>query len=554
MRRHLLKHAPLALILATAALVSGAAFFCFETSATRRAEIYSSHLSDARTHEYVSVQGKAYSVALGIVRDAQGSEIQGADALPALTLAYAMTTSRRTPPLAFPDIEPHALENVAREISDAAALVATEQKSRRDSIAVKHNLYPARFLSSAAEAERARRAFLENGTRATLAVYETALANMLTSYSSDLARFTGSFETLVPADIGRYATDRHLVARADIVRTLYAFRGRIGEIENRTQERRRCFRGEISSCTVSDLTLPDIKSPLPVNIDGLSHAKKMHSLLQSSGIPLSSERFVRLQESACIKDRPGRGLFFSDEHVDIPGTSLRYDAPFFVGDALFMDTEPLAELPFYSFFRAQGVRYILMRPVAFYTCPLADIDTGAVLSTKLVATFAEESPLSAYRPSLAALETRLRESEVLEESDALAYLHAGRTLLESGVLSPNDANRLTELLLARAQGGNGIYHTALDIASGEPTELLTKARGVNTDFSALFRFFPRSGSVSLFSGVMNEDERIPFFDEKPLSKGNQPIVRYDDIISTGVSDKILSSDIATYTRIHSFNQ
>lgn len=547
MRRYLLAGALLAI------------FFVFFVSAAEKAAeqraahsaVYAEYLRAGNVREHVSVRGIAYEVVLGEVLGTDGS-VRPGDVFAARTLAYAKSATRRSPLFALPGVEPDALLNATDLLERAAEGVAKRQKTRKAAGAVRQDLYPLSFLRAAARTERARLDFLASGSEDDLRRYESTLSSALAAYRSDLARFTRSFEAFVPADIGSYATDAYLVSRKNILNAADIFSSRVQTLEKEAHERTRCFAGNVRFCKPDGVFLPDVQAAEPTQAGGFEHAQSSRALLADSGMPLLSGRLVVLSESACVEKRPGVGFFFVHERVRVAG--ITYEPPFFVGDAVFMDNERVGDMPFYAYFAEHGVRYIPIRSVAYYACPVADADIAAVRTTERAAEFAQSHPLSAYDPLLSVLERRLESENLLREEDALTYLHAGRTLAQRGALETDVEYALTDILLEHSTGSGGLYNAVLDIASGEATEVSIADKGVGTDFDALYRFYLRSGFASLFgSSVLSGRDRAGLFARSVLAPEEEPFAYYSDLANSREAAAALAHDIAFYVQVHTID-
>lgn len=495
-------------------------------------------LSDAGVRETVRIDETIYRIENGDVF-IEGGAPRSANVLPALLLAYEKTTARRSPILALPGLDPDKIESAAKELATNADALSLYSKGEEATL-VREHLYPIRFLLALAQTERARRAFIESGTRTDGLLYRSSVRTLLDSYERDLRAFRLAFETVVPPDIGSYATPRYLISREDSIDALDRLADGARRWRAAALKREACFAGVAQLCDTDDLLVPAVREVRESPRVSTSSAE-MRSLLQGAGVPLSDSPLVEITSSACVEDRPNTAHIFAKERVPRIENSPAYDAPFFIGDILFMDTEKLRAFPFYAYFRDQGVRYVLTRPVAYYTCPHADVDMDAVVMTERVHEF-----------SLRRAETiePMGGKETYAESDARAYLSRARDLMVQGELPQTTADELSELLLELNSGSWGLYHTMLDIGAGERTEMLIDRRGIGIEFDPMIRFFVRSGYMSFLGFTMNIDERLSLFPQNHIPEKDRPFVYYTDMTLTQSALADLRDDISSYVQTH----
>lgn len=495
-------------------------------------------LEDVSVREHVEVNGTSYTVRRG--RAFMGdTPVESAEALPVLALAYEKTVARRSPILSLPGPDVVDIESASTRLASTADSLA-ENMNKDDAAHVRTNLYPVAFLSSLAESERARRAFLETGSHADALTYRESVLSALDSYMSELKRFRLSFERVVPEDIGSFATPRYVVSREKSINAMHVLEVETRKLRARLLERERCFEGVVRACDTSDLALPSLEV-IPGEHPAVFVAQDVRDFLREGGISFADSPVISLASSACVETRGDVDYAFELEQIQAVGDSPAYAGPFFAGDILFMDTEKLHGLPFYSYFSQKGVRYILTRPVAYYSCPFADSDISAVVSTLRVAEFARHHPLGFAAHS----------EDVVSQRDAIAYLAFGRDRVIRGDMPVEVTHEFTELLLEYTSGGWGIYHTMLDISTGERTEMYINNRhGMGIEFNAMNRFFLRSGFVSFFGLVLDKTQRESLFSPNTLMRRETPFVYYSDM-EHSFSERIrLNNDVMFYTTLH----
>lgn len=517
---------------------------------------FSEALLNAGADERVIVRGITYEVRDGRAY-VQGTEILGLEALPPLKLAYQKAFARRSPLLALPGVVPERLESAAKILQNTAERLAGIQESPADAHLIRSALYPAPFLTKAAELERKRLAFLSSGNAENAAVYERALYGTLTAYKESLRIFQEAFARAVPEGARDYATARSVISRSGVLDALRELSLSAESVAKTLQQRSRCLDGWISACREDDLAA----RPLPqkrednASLSSLMLAREIQALLSDAGFPFHTSAYalVELSESACAD--PGRASLPSlfAVYADRASDGSLYERSVPVDDLRMVYSEEYRNIPFFEYFYSRGARYVPTF-TNFYTCLELGRDSSTISGVRAVSAFAQRAPLSALSPGGAPgaqeLERALS-SSLIREADALEYLALIEEHADS--LPPEIGREAKSLALQLEYGSAGLEDQVFEVAELQNAVAEANENGLASDLATPYLFFVRSNFLSFFMAANPSFHSSAggFFEPNAIPQEEQPYLTYSMLRGNFTQLEQLERDIALYLR--SFN-
>lgn len=521
-----------------------------------KTEWYARALASVYTH--VRIGDTVYIVDHGNVTS-DGVALQGREALPALSLAYEKLLAQRSPLLSIAGTNTESLRAALPVLERVAENLSEQQAGAREIYLVAHNLYPTRFLRAVAELEDARVRFIESGSHEDALRYESAEALAIEAYLSDLKRFRSAFAEVVPADIGRYQTERYIISPDDVLHALDSLHTAMLRTKRQHEERFACFRGKSSACEATDTTqplllVPEVHAPTSSMLESARVLRAADSAADPTLIPEDTTLYL-LSQSSCISQEPVTSFLFSLRAMP-PSLSLPASmTPYYAGDIRFLESGRHQLLPYLTFFSKQHITYVPSRPWLYYDCQTPGPDSSGVIALSDVRAFATTHTLSddvsgTDAETLRALEHTLR-GNVVSERDVARYLNTATALAEKDTLSEKESREVGNLLLEMRNGSGGLYQAVFETARGEEVNLtLNETKGIPVDFSAKYLFFTRSNFASFFlaGNPSAVGEMGALFPPHERLQGDTPYVYYSKA-STAEREK-MRNDLTYYVQLH----
>lgn len=518
-----------------------------------QAELFSGALREAHVNETVSIRGIVYQVSLGIVSPETGSVAEAAE-IAALRLAYEKAAARNNPLLALPGVDIETFRDEIVSLRSTASALAARQSNDNQIFFVQHSLYPTEFLEQLLNLEIARRQFLEHGSDVDAKQYRLQLLSTIDTYRRDRKAFTYAFERVVPPVALSYGTLRSIISRDDFLRVLERLGDDARETEQTARDRTACFQGKFQRCHRTEIILPEFRtlSVAPVSAGALAYAERIRDIFVQSGDRFISSPLILLPGSACAPTDPGTAPLFAlrdNGNGAVP-------SPVFVGNMVFIESAPHAQLPFYGYFASHQVPYVYVHPLSYYECAGARADQGAILATQSVRDFALRERLSAR--AVGELAAKLKHSEnlfasahVIATTDAERYLRDARALSESPGLPESLSNDIRSLWLRLHTGSDGIFLTVHDINAYESINMGFPSEA-DLDFDAAYLFFARSGFLSLTPSTFRpvSIDGGALFPANTLPADAQPYVLLSALPDDPATAAEVLSDMRFYRALH----
>jgi hypothetical protein len=427
-----------------------------------------------------------YHVADGAVaRD--GSAVRGYTALRALELAYVHTLSERQPVLGLAGSDPTGIERQLAYLRAHVAQLAQLQASPIEAARVSEDLYPFDFLESLASLERARQAFIADGSDRTLLAYEQKLAQALDAGERGAAAFARGYRSEIEEETFRIPGIAGTITASSTNAFLASIPYMLGGARAEARARYQCARGAVSACPpLSRLALPAPERLAPA--DTAMQERVSRILRTAAATTTRNYEYlyapVQLSDSTCLATLPAP--YALETSTD---TSVNFDLVHYLGDLFFIPVGSVnGTVPEYLSAHA-GFDYFQINPFSFYLCPGVLEDLSAIRGTLETASIARAYPdvPNAHRAALLDGEP--------SEADAVAYLVEARA---ADAANSAYALRVEDAALMFAQKGGG-----LDALLGQMNyiyqhDIAIAKSGAPFDFSAHELFLTHGAAQSLF--------------------------------------------------------
>ena len=451
------------------------------------ASFFSNALQSEQISADVVVRGIPYRLERGEVRATDGAPVAGVRALPALRLAYAHATARRSPLLALPGVDPDELERAVAELDASQQRVIAMQATSSDAL-LHRSLYPITFLATLPALERARQQFIASGSDADLRRYEKRQRASIEAQSRDIRAFDDSLRKII--------TEQFSIITFGGIITSGAFRPGAANVEQRIREvraqltqRSRCFAGAYKLCDPTDIaipTLPDSLSSSALSQNAMAQALDIKSLIETaSGVP--TPQMLVLSSSVCLAALPGPYAFMD--------TAKNARATLgFINDLFFQPiTGHTEKNPYLAYLADEyGMTLLKETPTAFYMCPTVGDDIGRIRVLEHIDAFATAHPGVAARERAV-----LRSSPYLREDYAIGYLRAA--LAETGTGSETQGrDELVELALMYLDRAAGLEDIISLIAFVNSYHVTITERGAPFNMLPQQMFLSHSAFPTLF--------------------------------------------------------
>ena len=523
---------------------------------------YTKALGAEHISAHVTIRGIGYTVSgQGVVAD-NGAPASVSASYNAAWVAYAQALAQRSPVLALPSVDPDGLNDSIAQLQSVQNKLADLQHDPQDRAAVRTSLYPIQFLYSISSLERARRQFIESGDIADEYRYLVAIKKTVRAYSDALREHREQFDRVVPSDAAAYQTFDGVITRASTVTLMDQMRKGIDATAEKLARRQLCINGDTKMCDASDLALPAIaqtaldtpvqKTDPILTAEVLSLYRSATKNAQYGQVPV-----VELAGPvACPATRTAAPVY--SLITRIPGHPNTAN-PEFVGDLLFVPTASFAQVPFYAYFREQGVSYAYFPIMEYYKCASLPNDFSRVFAVSLILDAAKNVPLSAAandpeeKAVLRGMELALVPPHgVVSEQLALRYLSAARTAILGSVDRSNDAiTHLTTLTLAETDHSAGLEQFIRRAAQDEQENLTLGSAGTPVEQNVHYLFYIRSGIFAFFLGT---NPSVAGIQHPPVSSivspsTQLPYIPYSTLRSSVSRDQILR-DMTFFFHMH----
>ncbi len=403
----------------------------------------------------------------------------------ALRTAYARELARRDPILGLAGTDPEKLLKETGVLATTLKRLEAFQKSASDKQAIKA-LYPVDFLRSVAQAEVARRAFINSGSEVDRATYDAALITAAAAGSRDAKNFTTALYpynkelgTASLVSVGGSMTADRINAVASSTESRFIV------ITERIARRERCLSFDIGSCDKTGLRM-ELPQPTDVTVSAetLATAREIQNLYaRVSGRP-SDRTIIALPSSICVAQLHAPYLFT----VQDSGIS----AVNFVGDMIFRTTEATGAVNdfFVNKYRLE-LQYV--NPMQPYQCPDLALDLSAVLAVERTVKFAQAHPEVALSKRAPLLGTG-----PVSQGDAVRYVEAALREVKKNALTIKEQNELFEILLMSKDHAAGLDSVVATIASAYAQYERLNNIGAQFSLSAKFLYLTHSAFPTLF--------------------------------------------------------
>ncbi|OGG56908.1 hypothetical protein A3D71_00275 [Candidatus Kaiserbacteria bacterium RIFCSPHIGHO2_02_FULL_55_20] len=448
----------------------------------RAALFFSSTLRENNIVETVFVEGVRYEVVDGTIVSEHWRP-SSFDRYRALRVAYALALAKRSPLLGISGVDPDSLEKSVSELASSTRALADVQKDPRDVALVRDSLYPLDFLNKLASQERVRQRFISSGSNADERGYELSIKKTIDAGQADAERFARSLKEEAGDASFRFATLGGMITRDTLLSSARTVVLRFKELNGLAHTRERCLDGIISLCDIRDVI-----RTVPEPVEPIGDAPFV-TLRTGADLDLAKNN-VRpvLSKSVCLAEEPGPYVFAYGNPRGVSLMPLRY-----IRELYFRPTEHFGSAMQYMRNELR-IDYAPVNPIEFYQCPDVLSDIGGVYAILGTVRFAQSHP---YAPEE---RTRLLSSTTYRDSDAIAYLRAAATEVNSDGFAGSDATLKdleTVLNMWRERNG-GLDALVSLIVSVNNQDMKLSARGVPFDLRAHTLILTHSAFPSLF--------------------------------------------------------
>ncbi|MFA7310134.1 MAG: hypothetical protein WC050_04480 [Candidatus Paceibacterota bacterium] len=516
--------------------LAAAILYASERNDREATTFFSNALKQANVTETVSYQGTTYTIKNGTVLD-DTITVRHPAMRPILELAYEKAVARRSPLFAMPGVDLSQFRTAVQQLALRREELASKQKSASEARLVRRGLYPVDFLSAIADAEEARRMFLDTGSWDAAFTYEGSKSVALSTYAADLANYKASFSQAVPrSDDILFETYTDRVSRAYILAALDTLEQGSRQIKNRDAGRALCLKGFVRKCDVTDLELPPIATQLsPITESDIALAEDVRDMYTRTGYSIDTNApLVHISSSFCFSD-PKKNLLFSFESRVATDDQTPYLTPVLVSDVVFVRSERYAGLPFYGSFASNNITYALQDFLAPYSCTQLDGDLGKIDALRQVHDFAVSNRISTYGDgpdarALAQIERKIERAAYIGDTDASDYLRTAHALASSASSTvPQDlSDQIISLWLQVAYASTGAYQELLNGNFFYKRSAIVNREGDEVVFGARSLFLARSAFSALFmsSNLSVTGEHGPLFPTAGTDADERPYLFY----------------------------